>query len=304
VYRPGSGALDLRQQASSQYNTGTWSGEIYEDSVSAASHDPVSLQLVAIDSQSQFFTPGACGSQAGYEGVLGLGPPGAAIGGTSGYFDALVSSRHLPDLFAFRLCDASGTLWLGGYDPSSVTAQPVYTPMVSGASSVYYAVSLASIGAAGAQVAVPTGQYRDTLVDTGSNVFILPTAVFQQVTAAIAGSPGFASVFGNAGASWFSDPTRCQPLSKSRAELDAALPPLTLLFGSGPTVSVQAPATQSYLVPANGNQWCPALYAMDPSAQFPVAAVLGSPILRSSVVVVDRANQRIGFAPPVPCAAQ
>jgi hypothetical protein len=75
---------------------------------------------------------------------------------------------------------------------------------------------------------------------------------------------------------------------------------LTLAFGDDESVTVQAVATESYLVPYQG-YWCPALYGMDQGHDFPFAAILGSPVLRSRVVVFDRANRRVGFAPHAPC---
>jgi hypothetical protein len=39
-----------------------------------------------------------------------------------------------------------------------------------------------------------------------------------------------------------------------------------------------------------------------PSASFQdIAAILGAPILRSNVVIFDRANHRVGFAPHTAC---
>jgi hypothetical protein len=302
-YTPGATAVDQHQQATSQYGTGSWSGEIFQDDVVAGTEAAVPVKLVAIDTQSQFFVPALCDSSGGsYQGILGLGPPGAALQGTAGYFDALVASQHVPDVFATQLCDTGGTLWLGGFDSSAMTAAPQYTPEISGIDSYYYAVHFTSISIGGTSTPVGTSQYPDSLVDTGTSVFIVPTSVFNAITSAVAASPNAASVFGGAGATstFFASPNNCQTLSKTKAQLDAALPPLTLVFGSNPSISVQAAPTESYLISYQG-QWCPAIYAMDPSANFPVASIMGSPVLRSNVVVFDRANKQIGFAPHKPC---
>jgi hypothetical protein len=301
-YTPGASAVDQHQQATSQYASGSWTGEIFQDTVATGSEPAVPVKLVAIDTQSQFFVPALCDSGSGgsYQGILGLGPPGAALQGTVGYFDALVASQHVPNVFATQLCDTGGTLWLGGFDSSAMAAAPAYTPEVSGIDSFYYAVHLTSISVGGTSTPIGTSQYPDSFVDTGTSVFILPTSAFNAIVAAVTASPNFASIFGNAGASFFSSPNNCQPLSKTKAQIDAALPPLTLVLGSSPSISVQAAPTESYLISYEG-QWCPAIYAMDPSAQFPVASIMGSPVLRSSVVVFDRANKQIGFAPHKPC---
>jgi Eukaryotic aspartyl protease len=298
TYSPSTSAVDQKQTATSQYASGSWSGEIYQDGVSAGSAPGVQVDLVAIDQQSQFFVPSQCDSTSGgYQGIVGFGPPGSALQGTNGYFDQFVAADNVPNIFATQLCDSEGTLWLGGYDPSAMTAAPVYTPEISAIDAYYYAVELDSITVNGTSIPVASGTFSDSLVDTGTSVWILATPAFDALTSAIASSPNFTSLFGSAGASWFSNPGNCTALSKTKAEIDAALPPLTLVFGS---TSVQAAPTESYLLAAGG-EWCPALYAVSPGPNFPVASILGSPVLRSNIVIFDRQSKRIGFAPHKPC---
>jgi hypothetical protein len=301
LYDPGSSAVDQHHQASSQFETGQWSGEIYEDTVATGPEAALPVRLVAIDSQSQFFVETLCDSPSGgYQGVLGLGPSAAAVSGTDGYLDRLVAAGQVPDVFALWLCDAGGTLWLGGWDAAAVTAAPSYTRQLAGLHHYYYAVALDAVDVAGTRVPVPSGRYTESVIDAGSTAFVLPTAAFDGITKAIAASPGFVSVLGSAGAAWFSDLSDCRTLSQTKAELDATLPPVGLVFDDAPDAVVRAPATESYLVQYQG-QWCPALYALDPQGDLPFAAILGSPIMRSNVVVFDRANQRIGFAPHAAC---
>jgi cathepsin D len=301
TYTPGATAVDQHRTATSQFGTGKWSGEVYRDSVAPTSSTGAPVRLVAIDSQSQFFVPSWCNSRSGtYQGILGMGPTFAAVHGTNGYFDALVAAQNVPNVFATRLCDSGGTLWLGGYDPAATTAAPVYTPEIAGFDSIYYAVSLVSVEVAGRTAPIASAQHTDSVVDTGTSVFLLQTSAFNTITRAIAASPGFASVFGTVGASFFTGQKSCRVVSKKKAEIDAALPPLTLVFGQSPALSVHAAPTESYLVPY-GNAWCSSLYAIDPALNIPVASILGGPILRSNVVIFDRANKRIGFAPHTPC---
>ena len=322
VYTPGKTASDTNQTGMSQYGTGSWSGEIYGDSVGLGGGATAPVDLVAIDSQSQFFEPTMCDSKiAGVQGIIGFGPSASAIPGTNAYFDQLVATRQVPDTFATELCDTSGTLWLGGYDPTFTTAAPQYTPLAGGIlSQYYYSVNLASITVAGVSVPIATPQYSDSVVDTGTSIFILPTTAFNAIANAIAATPGYQTVFGTGPAdagtpsadggtdaaapapntSWFSNPDNCVQLSATKAELDAMLPPLTLVFGSNPGIEVQALPTESYLQAYDGS-WCPSLYATDPGPDFPIASIIGSPVLRSNIVIFDRANQRIGFAPHTAC---
>jgi hypothetical protein len=94
----------------------------------------------------------------------------------------------------------------------------------------------------------------------------------------------------------------CKTLSKTKADLDAALPPLTLTFGDGAdAITVQAAPTESYLANYEG-MWCPTLASFDPgSSGLPIASIMGAPLMRSNIVIFDREKQRIGFAPHTAC---
>ncbi|MGD0524506.1 MAG: pepsin-like aspartic protease [Polyangiaceae bacterium] len=294
-YTPGSSAVDEHQTATSQYGTGSWTGEIYQDTVALGSA-ATPVKLAAIDTQSDFFQDFTCSMQ----GVAGFGPAGAALPGTNAYFDDLVASAKMPDVFATQLCDGSGTLWLGGYDPSAATGAPQYVPLASGAlSDVYYSVSLTSVTVAGTTVPIATKQFADSVVDTGTAGFLLQTSAYDALTAAIQSDAAFTEALGS---SFFASQTggvACAASTATKAALDAALPPLTLTFGS---VSIQAAPTDSYLFPYMGKAWCSSLVT-DPSvsSELPLASIIGSPMLRSSIVVFDRAKNRIGFAPHAPC---
>ena len=296
-YTPGATAVDENGTAQSQYDLGSWSGEIYVDFVAVGSATPTPVELVGIRMQSMFLNPVQCDSKSGgVQGVIGFGPTQAAVSGTNGYFDQLVTTSGLPDVFATELCNTGGTLWLGGYDPSFTTAPPQFVPLLS---RLYYAVGLTSITVDGTMVPIASGAYTDSVVDTGTSVFVMGTTSFDALSTAIAQNPQFQAMVG--GASFFAN--GCQQstvFSATKAALDAALPPLSLTFGAGPTV--QALPTESYLVAVASDMWCPALAAQAQSAQsFPFASVMGASILRSSVVVFDREQNRIGFAPHTAC---
>jgi hypothetical protein len=296
-YTPGATAIDENGTAQSQYDLGSWSGEIYEDSVGVGSAVSTPVDLVGIRMQSMFLNPVQCDSKSGgVQGVIGFGPTQAAVSGTNGYFDQLVTTSGLPDVFATELCNTGGTLWLGGYDPSFTTAPPQFVPLLS---QLYYAVDLTSITVDGTTVPIATGAYTDSVVDTGTSVFVMGSTSFDALSTAIAQNPQFQAMVG--GASFFAD--GCQKstvFSATKAALDAALPRLSLTFAAGATV--QALPTESYLVAVASDMWCPALAAQAQSAQsFPFASVMGASILRSSVVVFDREANRIGFAPHTAC---
>jgi len=302
LYAPGPTAVDEKAMATSMYGAvdpSGWTGEIYEDWVGAgASPHMARVKLVGINLESQFLV-GKCGIEGTPAGVLGFATSAIETTGTNGFFDEVVAGGAVANVFATRLCPAGGTLWLGGYDPSFTTAPPVYTPMVPPGG--WYTVDLASIGVLGTSVPVPTGSYTATMLDTGSSGSSLPPAAFSALTSAIAASPAFSQIFGTAAPSFFTG-TSCVTLKQTKAELDAALPPLTLTFGPGAGVSAQAAATESYLLTYGGGQWCSSITSRAPDSDFAgIAAILGAPMLTSNVVIFDRANKRVGFAPHTAC---
>ena len=300
-YTPGSTAVDQKKTATSQYGTGSWTGEIYKDSVALPPSAATPLEFAAIDTQSGFFEPIQCDSKSGtIQGIVGFAPPAAAVAGTQGLLDQLVVTQKLPDIFATKLCDTGGSLWLGGYDPTATTAAPQYTPFVADFFSLgYYAVNLVSIEVNGTTVPVATAQYADALVDTGTSIFALGTTAYNALVAAIGSDAAFTKEFG--GASFFAGQTPCASSTATKATLDSTMPGLTLTFGSNPAITVQATATESYLFEAEGEGWCSAIQGFDQSNNAPVSGIMGAPVLRSNVLIFDRAQKRLGFAPHTAC---
>jgi hypothetical protein len=300
-YTPGATAVDQKKTASSQYGTGSWTGEIYKDTVALPPTATTPLEFVAIDTQSMFFEPIPCDSKSGsMQGIVGFAPVAAALPGTQGLMDQFAATQKVPNIFATKLCDTGGSLWLGGFDPSATTAAPQYTPFTTQFFDLgYYGVNLVSIEVNGTTVPVASGTYADSLVDTGTSIFALNTTTYDALTAAIGSDAAFTKEFG--GASFFSAATPCATSSATKATLDATMPGLTLTFGSNPAITVQATATESYLFSAEGEGWCSAIQGFDQSNEAPVAAIMGAPVLRSNVLVFDRAQKRLGFAPHTAC---
>jgi hypothetical protein len=272
-----------------------WSGEVYADSaliVGAPFAAPI--DLVAIDTQSNFFTNQLCHAN-GYQGILGLGRGSVAFAGTTDYPDALADAG-MPDVLTFALCDSSGTLWLGGPPDASVQ----YTPMTSEPHFYTLTVSGGLVGDAGllgdAGQPLQAQDWGGGFVDTGGTALWLPSVPFNAVIAALGQSAAFQATFGDP-ATFFLPGTPCRIVARTTAELDAMLPTLTLLLGDDGGVAVQSSATQSYLRPQTTGCYLPALYEMTGSRGALPPIELGAPFLRGKTVVIDRARQRIGFGP-------
>jgi Xylanase inhibitor C-terminal len=168
--------------------------------------------------------------------------------------------------------------------------------MISG--DKFYAASMSSIEVAGQDLGLPASSFGDAFVDTGGDALWLPQATFDAVVAKIGSDANFTKLFGPATAFFKSDFDACVPLVQSPDELDAMLPPLTLTFAGG--VTVQAPATSAYLMNFPGCGYSPALFTRGANNDGLPPIEMGAPILHNKLIVIDRANQRIGFA-PAPC---
>jgi hypothetical protein len=307
LYTPSATSTDEKTTATSQFGSGSWSGEVYQDQVGFGSDPSVPVNFVAITSQTSFFQQGStCGGQP-YQGIIGFDRALAEVKGTDGFFDQFVAGKGVANVFATQLCDNGGTLWLGGFDSSFTTGAMQYTPVTTDAfSSAYYTVNLASITVGSTTVPVASAAYPDSVLDTGTSAFLLGSTAFDALTAAIGDTAGFKQLFGDdAGAGFFNSQQPCANLTQTKAQLDAILPPLTMTFGSNPGITVQALATESYLMPYPSFGWCSSLASQPQSAdEFPLASIVGSPVLRSNVVVFDRAKGQIGFAPHKACAGE
>jgi hypothetical protein len=305
LYMPGSSATDTLATANVQYAIGTWSGEIYEDNVALAPGPSTSMRFVSISAQNGFLRPTMVCGTGPFEGVIGFARAPEASPNTDAFFDELVASAGLPDVFATELCDGGGTLWLGGFDPSATTAAPVYTPFKKSLIGEYYdSVDLQTIAVSGtnASATIGTTMYDDTVLDSGTSALVLPSAAVTTLTAAIAGTSAFQQVFGaDAGAAFLEHTNECLDVMQTKAELDAMLPSLALTFGTGAAaITVQALPTESYLY-TRGGSWCSAFYPLDPTPTLPFASILGSPIMRSNVLVFDRMSGQLGLAPHAAC---
>jgi hypothetical protein len=307
LYQPGPTAVDEHVAVDAGYgalSASGWSGEIYKDWVGTGASPRMGEVTFGAIAQEQAFLVGTCGPGGPPQGVVGFAQGALALPGTNGFFDQVVAGRAVPNVFATELCTDGGTLWLGGYDQTAATAPPVYTPMVllQGTGQAVYTVNLAAIAVLGTTIPIASSSFPGTFLDTGASIWSVPPAALSSLGSTIASSPAFTSIFG-AAPTFFSSIDNHVTLTQTKAELDAALPPLTLTFGSSPAVSVQAVATESYLVTYGGGDWYPAMTSRTPdNSTYPgIAAILGPPILRSNIVIFDRANKRIGFAPHAAC---
>jgi hypothetical protein len=232
------------------------------------------------------------------QGIAGFGPAALAVSGTDEVVAALAGAG-VPPIFAVGLCDLGGSLWLGGYDAASVTAPPVYTPLVA---ADYYEVTLDDLQISGASLGFGAADYGSVVVDTDTTEFELPSNAYDALTSAIAAAPLFQQSFG--GASWFAGGSCTVPSQSplpTPADFDAALPSVTLQFAAadGGFSTVVLSPTESYLDPVVSGgvtYYCPEIEPRNVGG----STVLGAAAMRAHLVIFDTTGQ-IGFAPRAGC---
>jgi hypothetical protein len=306
TYSPGPSGMDQQKQTSDTYVLGSWNGEVYSDSVQLVGLDAsVSMDFGAIDSQAGFFSDAGCAFGTipfAPQGIVGFGPMGLASPGTTAFWSQLTGPGLVPSVFAIELCSSGGQLMVGGVDPTAgaLMGPAQYTPMVS---SSYYGVSLTDVQLSGVSLGYGAADFGTAVLDTGASVLALPTNAFTALASNIEAQPAFAAAFD--GMTGWLGTTTCLSSSLSRAQLDAQLPTVTLIFPGmgGATIALTLNATDSYLPPttASGTDYyCSGIYA-SPSAAGSSTTILGASALRGHVVIFDVADQKIGFAPQAFC---
>ena len=293
LYAPGSDATDLGRMAMSTYgDTSTWTGEIYSDTVQlVGGPNGVPLDLAAITSQQGFFVDNSS------QGILGLGAPDLEIAGTTSLI-AQSMQAGLDPVLAFQLCSDRGTLWLGGFDPSAMTAPPQYAPMLPmDPTAPFVAVEVDDIGIGGASLGFGAAEIKPTLVDTGASIFVAPQPIVDALTTAVESSPGFHALFGT---QTFAQNQGCLATltPTTSAEVDAMLPALSLTLPSttGGAFTLAMKPLDSYLLAVTGGYclWVESVSDLD-------VTLLGPSMVRSLVTVIDLGAKQIGFAPEVGC---
>jgi len=145
----------------------TISGSLFTDQVSLAGLGPVSVKLGSITRQTSNFD-----QFKRIDGVIGF-----TMGGSSNVYKQLVDAGKCDNVWALCMYEGSqsnGTLTIGGADARLADGPIIYVPD-SGLG--FHSVSVASLKLGDSTIQV--GQ--NAILDTGTNVLLLPSTVFAQV---------------------------------------------------------------------------------------------------------------------------
>lgn len=310
TYTPGGDAQSTGTAVKSTYGTGNgWTGTAESDTVQITSGiKALQMRFARITDQTTtaagvgFFSGSDCTGNTtdnAHQGIFGMGNAMDALPGTDTYLDVLKASGQVSDAFAFEACDSGGRLWLGGYDPTSVSAAPVFTPLDT--SQGYDLVTLSGIGIGQTQLNLTATDFGKTLVDTGTSIFLLPTAAFDTLTSSIEADPNYSAVMpkGFLSSSQFISAGTAQA-----QQLDALLPPMHLSFpgvNGQATITVDLPASESYLTPFTYQGQPGYLSGISPVSSKSPTTVLGNSTMHSHVLIFDRANLQLGYGPHSTC---
>jgi len=155
--------------------TCTLRGRLFKDQVSLAGLGPVEIEFGAIQSQtSNFDTKKVIG------GLMGL----AGEGGKD-VFATLVAAGKCANVWGLCMYEgrvSNGTLSIGGVDARLADGEIAYVPDSGFA---FHSVDVESIALAGTQLGIK----QAAILDTGTNVLVLPQALYLQVQHAMCSDP-------------------------------------------------------------------------------------------------------------------
>jgi hypothetical protein len=311
-YSPSSTATDQHMTADTGYADGTgWYGEIYQDTIGLGNGSPTAtLNIVDISTQVDPEVMGAMAgffSDNGYQGILGMGSIDNAEPNTGAYFQSLTMTG-VPNIMAFEMCTAGGTMWLGGFDATHASGPMAYvpldpiTPFVSDQDpgNPFYAVDLTGVSVDNKAIADSTAaDFTLWVVDTGTSLFYPPTAIYTAALANVNASAGFKAVFGTKAK--LTDSKCIKPSATTTdAMINQMLPPFVMTMknaAGGADITVSAPALASYLIDNGDGTYC---LGMGDGQDEPT---MGDQIMQGFVVVIDQQNQQVGWAPDSGCPA-
>ena len=311
-YNTVANATNLNKSVSSTYGDGSgWRGTAIADEVSVG-QTGARIAFAAITSQNMaknarnFFSSTYCTGVAKdntNQGIFGLAGARIALPNTDAFLDKVVTPDKA-DAFAFQACDMNGNMWLGGYNPNFISAGPAFTPMDT--SSGFYEITVSDVSVGGKSAGLTAAAFGTTIADTGTSITLIPQTAFDAIVKLVESDQNYLDLFG---AGFIANGTSCTPPGKamSKAQLDALLPTMTLVLPNttGGQVSVQLPATESYLTPSftpsGADCYYPALGSTGALSNTGPSTIIGNAAMHSHVVIFDRANNQLGFAPQAGC---
>ncbi|KAH3757339.1 pepsin A precursor [Pelomyxa schiedti] len=261
---------------------------VVNDSLRISNFVPTEVSLgVALSEKGNF-------ASSEVDGILGLAYQSISVSDVPGVFETLVEAG-LKDEFSICLSPLGGLLVLGG-STGTYTGQFALTPIVK---QDYYHVELVRIGIG--EFAI-TSQTLDAIVDSGTSLILLATALYNSVvqtlqsnycssTFSLTGVCGKTNIFDPDACWYFSDRTLDEYPNFVFYMPDASDPDAEISLVLQPDI---------YFVSTRDNRGTPCWYFGIHSSGSNTT-VLGDVFLSPFTTLFDRANSRIGFASVANC---
>jgi len=259
----------------------TISGKLYTEQVSLAGIGPTAVGMGSIEKQTSNFD-----QFKQIDGVMGF-----TQGGSEDVFAQLVKAGLCDNVWAMCMHEGSksnGTITIGGVDPR-LSDNVSYVPDVGlGFHSVQVVgvkgLGLQSGASGGVDWAVPVG--KPAILDTGTNILLVPLALLKKMQAAMCSDTSLA----NCNALWEG---KCMPMSASQL---AAYPPIALQLNTGLELNM---GVKDYLLlgsPLAGGAQNYCLGIKD-GGSAGGGFIIGDTTMRNYYLVFDLAHKRIGWGP-------
>ena len=311
------------------YGSGQVDGVLFTANVSLGPSLPIALYphiLALQDTDTGLIQPFSCFvdvSPTTYiiDGLIGASPGAISRLGTGAAAGSVVdflAQQGVPKVITTLLCDLGGYLYVGGFDPSTVTQTPSFTPLLTKNFPTYadYIVNVTGVTFGGQDVGVDSTS-APWIVDTGTNGLYLanPSGALATLDQAFFELFGVTSFFSTADAAATAGTYEfsCFLPNVARSAIDAAMPTMefTLPAVGGGTFMISYPATYSYLqlqFASDGSFFmCPILFTGPNTIDEPPGAinVIPANLMNNLEIIFDQVNQQIGFAVPDPtiCAS-
>ncbi|KAM7447610.1 hypothetical protein ABFA07_004159 [Porites harrisoni] len=253
-----------------EYGKGAWSGNIYRDVVAFPGDGPrTTAEFAVISHEKDFFLRNSIN-----EGILGLAYKSLATDEVQPLYDQLVQDNKVPNVFSLGLCNGMGKIWLDFPESSEYHGPLHYTGIDQ---ETWYSVTMTGIDVAGNSLGLLPPSFSSAIVDSGTTDILLQPEIYEAVI----------------------------------AELKTRGPPVDERFWNSYCVDTdpyQWPYLTIYLKDMIGGSFGLTIlgkHYVRKQDEFHClsigvkrsGAVLGEVVMEGNVVVFDRANQRIGFAP-------
>lgn len=236
------------------------------------------------------------------DGILGLAYHALNPAAGSDFVSQMAAAAGAAPLFSLCLSQQGGALVVSDNvteltQYAAVPARVTYVPLTE---PHFYSVALAQISVESypSPLLATNPQFfaqQRTIVDSGTSFFLVPFALLQALQSTM-----LAHYDGVQGVTllWGGDLTHgFHCVEPSQVDLDA-LPPLTMAFANGASVSLPPRAYVEVL--AVGAASCVRV-ALGVPPQGVSGIILGDPFMRAFVTVFDRSMARVGFAPVGDC---